>query len=84
MWTVTGEGWGLKEGGERIVLKSCHGKWMCADNDKLVANRTNVGPWEKFTPIPVGGNVVSLKTAHGKFICAESNGSANCNRQRAQ
>ena len=55
MHTVPGDrgsGWGLREGRERIVLKSGHGKWLCAEHDNLVANRDAAGPWEKFTPIP--------------------------------
>ena len=77
-----GDGWGLREGFERIVLKSAHGKWMCAEHHQLVANRGEVGPWEKFTPIPQGGNVVALKSDHGKYVVAESNGQANVNRSQ--
>ena len=47
-----GEGFGLAEGRDRFVFKSHHGKWLCAEDSKLVANRDEVGPWEKFTLVP--------------------------------
>jgi hypothetical protein len=77
MYTVPGgrgTGWGLREGCERMVLKSHHGKWMCADHDTLIANRADVGPWEKFTPIPMGGNTVAIRSDFGKYLVAEKNG----------
>ena len=79
-----GDGWGTREGYERIVLKSAHGKWMSADGEKLRASVPQerdggVGPWEKFTPIPQGGNVVSLLSDHGKYVEAMGNGEANAN-----
>ena len=77
-----GSGWGLRDGCERMVLKSGHGKWLCAEHNTLVANRGEPGPWEKFTPIPQGGNTVALRSDFGKYMVAEKNGSANINREK--
>jgi hypothetical protein len=55
---------------------------MCADNHLLVANRGEVGPWEKFIPIPKGGNVVALKSDHGKYVVAEKGGRAMVNKSQ--
>ena len=52
MYNVPGEGFGLREGQDRVVFKSYHGKWMSAEDSRLVANRDEVGQWEKFIPIP--------------------------------
>ena len=57
-----------------MVLRSHHDKWMCADRDTLIANRGEVGPWEKFTPIPMGGNTVAIRSDFGKYLVAEKNG----------
>ena len=67
-----------------MVLRSHHDKWMCADRDTLIANRGEVGPWEKFTPIPMGGNTVAIRSDFGKYLVAEKNGKANANRPTAQ
>ena len=56
---------------------------MCEVNHMLVANRGEVGPLEKFTPIPQGGNVVALKSDHGKYLVAESDGQAGVDRSQA-
>ena len=69
-----GDGWGLREGADCIVLKSCFGEWLCSDRDTLIANRGEVGPWEKFTPIPMGGNTVAIRSDFGKYPVAEKNG----------
>lgn len=89
-WTMNtvpggkGDGWGLREGADRIVLKSHHGKYLCAEHDTLVANRGEAGPWEKFTPVPQKDNTIALKTAFDKYLCAEGNGTANVNRPWAR
>lgn len=79
-----GDGWGLREGADRIVLKSHHGKWLCSDHDTLIANRGEAGPYEKFTPEPHPDATIAFKTHFGKYLCAEKNGKTSANRGSAR
>lgn len=75
----------LQVGYERIVLKTTHNKFLCAEpNGKLVANRSAAKIWERFTPEPAPGNKISLKSCHNKYVCSENNGNMVANRDRAQ
>lgn len=60
-----------------FYLQSCHGKFLSAqDDDSMVWDRTEVGPWECFE-----GNVpIMLMTSPGNYVCAESNGKLAFNR----
>lgn len=79
--------------GDKISLKSHHGKYMVAEADgNLNANRDENKEWEKFEIIRSGntknnifvsyGDIISLKSYHNKFVVAESNGKANANRDK--
>jgi len=57
-----------------LALKGANGKYVCADlglGGRLVCNRTDVGPWEKFKFIRIGGtsNTYAIIAANGKFVC---------------
>ena len=42
-----------------------------ADKATLVANRTAVGDWERFTMVNRADGKISLKAANGKFVCCD-------------
>ena len=64
-----------------VSFLSDHQLWVSAQaNGTLVADRTIVGAWEKFTRIDNGDGSVSLRSAHGKYLVAESDGNMNANR----
>ncbi len=59
---------------EKIALKACNGKYVCAENAgkaAFIANRENVGAWETFKVVPLKGNQFALQTCNGKYVCAE-------------
>lgn len=48
-----------------------------AGSDPLIANRTAVGPWERFDVISRGGDLIALRSrANNRYVCAESAGAA--------
>lgn len=74
--------------GDKISLKSYHGKYMVAESDgRLNANRDTIEDSEKFEIIRSGttknnvfvtfGDIISLKSCNNKYITAESNGTVN-------
>jgi len=77
--------------GDVISLRSYHGKYVVAEADgKAKADRTAIGPWEKWTilepnnpnsraSIPDDGKI-ALKSFHGKYLVAEANHTVNANR----
>ena len=68
-------------GGDCVSLRGCHGKYLVAEKDGSVnADRTAVGPWEKFTLITHPDGSVSFRSHHGKYLVAESDGRLNANR----
>ena len=67
-----GDTFGCK--GNKIALKSYHGKYVVAENGgggSANANRDDTGPWESFSVEELGGNKVSLKSINNKYLVAE-------------
>lgn len=65
----------------RVCLAAAaNNKLVCAENQgqaALIANRTQVGPWETFEACVVGSNRIALRSlANNKYVCAENAGSA--------
>ena len=63
-----------------LRLNSRNGsKWVSSDrnNGKIIADRTAVGDWEKFTPVKVAGSsdIVRFKDSQGKYWQVQSDGS---------
>jgi hypothetical protein len=49
--------------------------YLCAELDgRVVADRTAVGEWERWTLAHLGGDTYSLQSAHGRYLCAEPDG----------
>ena len=64
-----------------VSLRSHHGRYMVAEPDGMArANRSRVGPWERFVLIEHGGGQVSLRGAHGMYLVAEPDGGAKADR----
>ncbi len=62
--------------GSTIALETDRGRFLCAElggGRELVANRTAIGPWERFTLVQIGGRI-ALKTYNGHYVCAEAGG----------
>ena len=81
-------------GGDRIMLRTANGQYLCAENGgggEVVANRVTAGPWETFTiahaDLSAGeittGQGVLLRTANGQFLCAEGGGGREVTASRA-
>ena len=55
-----------------------NGRYVTAENagaQPLIANRTAIGPWERFDTIDAGGGYVALRAhADNNYVCAESGG----------
>jgi predicted esterase len=65
--------------GPMVSLRSrANGRYVCAENggaDPLVANRTAVGPWERFDLTDLGQGAVALRArANGQYVCAGNAG----------
>ena len=63
-----GDTFGCK--GNKIALKSYHGKYIEAENGgggSANANRDDTGTWESFTVEELGGNKVFLKSFNNKY-----------------
>lgn len=49
--------------------------YLTAEPDgRVVADRTEAGPWEQWTIQDAGGGLVSVQSAHGLYLCAEPDG----------
>ena len=49
----------------------------------MLANRDNLGSWERFTMVSEGGNIVGFRGNNGKYVSSEDgNGPMNTNRDR--
>ncbi|NSL88244.1 M57 family metalloprotease [Chitinophaga solisilvae] len=67
--------------GKTISLRAAiNGKYVCAENggaSPLIANRTAVGPWEKFVVINAGNGLIALQAvANNSYTCAENAGAS--------
>lgn len=54
-------------------------QYVCAEaagGQPLIANRSSVGPWERFDVYDMGSDDVALRAVNGKFVCAESGGAS--------
>ncbi len=53
-------------------------QYVCADSagdSPLIANRTEIGPWEQFDLVDLGEGAVALRAhANGQYVCAEDAG----------
>jgi len=57
------------------VFTSFHEKYLCAErNGQVIANRTRIGEFERWTLIKHGGGMISLFSHHGKYLSVKSNG----------
>jgi lysophospholipase L1-like esterase len=67
----------LATNAKRIGLRAKSGHYLCAElggNSTLVANRTNLGPWETFELIDLGNTKVALKSVNGFYVSADNSG----------
>lgn len=58
---------------EKFSFKTVEGYYLCAENgggDKLTADRTEIGPWEKFEIIDLSKGYVALKSDKGYYLSA--------------
>ena len=71
------------DGDDYIVLKSHHGKWLCAEEDAFTITNSRTEPkrWEKFDIVFVEDGIVALRTWKGKFLSARPNGTLEANRE---
>ena len=89
---LTWETFTVKElGGDKIALKSYHGKYMVAEEKswycpwcdwEINANRNGIGDHEKFKVEKQSGGKIALKTHHGKYVVAEDNNELNADRTK--
>lgn len=64
--------------GDTVALKShANGRYICAENGALIANRLEIGAHETFRMTNLGTGKIALTAANGKFVCAENNGNAD-------
>jgi hypothetical protein len=70
----------LVPGSTVSFLAQANGKYVCADNagsSPLIANRTAVGPWERFLVVDAGnGNIALRAQANNQYVCAENGGNS--------
>ena len=66
----------------KIVLRSHHNKWLCAEDDgkTINNNRTEINLRQKFEIIFSEHGLVGLKTWKGKYLSAQPNGILEANR----
>jgi lysophospholipase L1-like esterase len=65
---------------KRIALRAGSGHYLCAEgggNSTLVADRTNLSPWETFNLIDLGNSKVALKSVNGFYVSANNGGGSN-------
>jgi hypothetical protein len=69
----------------QVSLKAHDGQhYLCAELDgRVVANRQEDGPWERWTVEAMHGGQVALKSAHGRYLCAELDGTVVADREKA-
>ena len=60
------------------LVAKANGRLVCAENagaQPLIANRTQVGPWETFELCVVGSTTIALRAqANGRYVCADQSG----------
>jgi hypothetical protein len=68
-----------------ITLKGKNGM-LCADEGhRVICNRSNLGPWERFTLVKVDGERFAMKGGKDNKWCAdEGNQGIKCNRNHVQ
>jgi hypothetical protein len=70
----------LVPGSTVALLAQANGKYVCADNagsSPLIANRTAVGPWERFLVVDAGnGNIALRAQANNQYVCADNGGNS--------
>ena len=71
-------------GGNKIALKSAHGKYFAAEeyDNEINANRESRLSWEIFEVVKQGRRAIALKTAHGFYMVAEKDGRLRADRTR--
>jgi type 1 glutamine amidotransferase len=71
-----------------ILRARANGRLVVAEHGgtaPLIANRDEVGPWERFDLVDVGGGDVALRArANGRYVCAEGGGTAPLIANRSQ
>jgi len=66
-----------------VRIKTCHGKWVCAEQDgRVVGNRDVAGEWETWHMHQVGDRA-TFKSYHGRFLCADGDNLV-ANREHAK
>lgn len=64
--------------GQVITLKANNNRYVCSEDGTkdMIANRTAIGDWEKFTVVSVGsknGNdLIALKASNNKYVSSEN------------
>jgi len=72
-------------GGNKIALKSTHGKYLVAEKKygkEVNANRKHRKSWETFVVEKQKGGKIALKTAHGLYVVAEKDGRLRADRKK--
>ena len=49
---------------------------------EMMANRKNIGPWEKFKFLKLPNNKVAIKAHNGQYVVAEGGGGKEVNANR--
>ena len=84
----------LYAGGPTLAFRTATGHYLVAENGggaHVAANRTAIGPWERFSFIDVNGgallnnDIINLRAYNGQFVVAENGGGSvvNANRNAA-
>jgi hypothetical protein len=71
----------IRGGGGSSLRSRANSRFVTAESAgtrPLIANRTAIGPWERFDVINRGGSSVALRAhANNRYVCAESAGAAS-------
>ena len=69
------EMWTLECIGDKVALRSHHGKYLTAKKDgSVVATQSKARSWEKWTMENAPGSdgyIITFKSCHGKYLCAD-------------
>jgi len=63
------EHWWSSSGLSLVTFKTEDGRFLCADNQSLLANRSVPGDWETFERITLGDKKIALRAYTGLFLC---------------
>jgi serralysin len=72
-------------GQSQYALRSSTGHYLVAEGgggSNAQANRTAIGPWERFTMVPLAGGKVAFRATNGHYMVAEGGGGGVLNVNR--